>query len=240
MKICLLTNYDLPAALALEYLIPTLSAHDTHVFHTRKPIRTNNEKLAQLAHFEQSALKEQGRAFSTLESQELNDINTQGFERFAATQPDVVISIRHMSILKSHVIELPKHGVINLHSGLLPNYQGVMASFWAMKFKEPKIGSTLHFIEDSSIDTGSVIAKSYTETRYDKSYLWNALSLYRAGCQTISSSLHTLSNHKPLPREPQTGNSSYFSYPNDTEIASFEPPLFEADDSLAEFLKHKT
>lgn len=236
MKIVVLSNYDLASALALEYLKPTLAAHDCRVFHTRKPAPTQNPKLAELAHYEQLALAEQSQIFDSLQSQQLNYINRQDFQRFADSRPDLVISIRHMSILKSDVIKLPTLGVINLHSGLLPNYQGVMASFWAMASKEPQLGTTLHFIEDSSIDTGSVIAQSYTTARYDKSYLWNVLNLYRAGCENIRATIEALANHELISSTPQTGDASYFSYPGDDELGRFAPPLFGTNDRLSEFL----
>ena len=93
----------------------------------------------------------------------LNAINdAAGHERYAESKPDVVLSVRYGVILRDPAISLPKHGVLNLHSGLLPDYKGVMATFWALLNKESEIGTTLHFIEDSSIDTGSIV----TTTRH--------------------------------------------------------------------------
>jgi len=236
MKIGLLTNYDLPSALALEYLAPILKQHNTRIFHTAKPSSGESEKLVALSTFEKAKLSKEGTIFTALQSEVLNDINGADYQQFADTRPDLIISIRHMSILKSPVIDLAKFGVVNLHSGLLPAYQGVMASYWAMKFNEAQLGTTLHFIEDSTIDTGAVIARSQSQTRFDQSYLWNVLNLYRAGCENICSVIERLNLNKPIASTPQTGPAAYFSFPDKHDLNICKTPLYNASDGLAEFL----
>jgi methionyl-tRNA formyltransferase len=68
--------------------------------------------------------------------------------------------------------------VINLHSGLLPNYRGVMATFWTLLNGDKQLVTSLHFIDDSTIDTGGIIANSTLLVQQDESYLWHVLSLY--------------------------------------------------------------
>jgi methionyl-tRNA formyltransferase len=45
-----------------------------------------------------------------------------------------------------------------------------MASFWALLNNESEIGTTLHFIEDSSIDTGSIVASTRLAVQRERSY----------------------------------------------------------------------
>jgi methionyl-tRNA formyltransferase len=52
--------------------------------------------------------------------------------------PALIVSIRFGGILKEKVINIPTKGIINLHSGILPRYKGVMATFWAMKNNDNK------------------------------------------------------------------------------------------------------
>jgi len=52
-------------------------------------------------------------------------------------------------IIREPVIAHSQYGYINLHSGLLPDYRGVMASFRAMVNGDAEIGSTLHYIQDA-------------------------------------------------------------------------------------------
>lgn len=228
MRITFLVNWDSPAAHALSLLAPHLNGVDVSVFYTRKPSRVKPmpEKLTTLAAFEEQQLENQKQIFHTLKAQCLNDINGQDFQKFSDSKPDLVISIRHMSILKSNVINTPKLGVINLHSGLLPSYQGVMATFWAMKNKEANLGTTLHFIEDASIDTGAIIAHSSEVTHFDKPYYWNVLNIYQGGCNNILAAIHSLRIGERLKSKPQIGKASYYSFPDEADLSEFDHRLF--------------
>ncbi|MDB9756840.1 formyl transferase [Pseudomonadales bacterium] len=251
MRLTFLVNYDLAALLALNHLLPSCKQHDVSVFHTRKTPapnefsfqsakqlkaqpKTHPTALQSLAAFEAKVLAESTRlaSFSDLGAIELNDINGADFQTFTASAPDLVISIRHMSILKPPVIEVPKFAVINLHSGLLPAYQGVMSTFRAMANGDANLGTTLHFIEDSSIDSGSIIARSQTSARYDKSYLWNVLNLYRNGCTNVLTAIDSIANGEALKAKLQEGEAEYFTYPSDDEINAAPFRLFEDNESL--------
>ncbi len=238
MRITFLVNYDLASLLALNYLVPALQQHDLTVFYTRKSVNTTVTSLAELAKFDAKRLStpEPLVGFEAFNAQRLNDVNTADYPRFIAAQPELTISIRHMSILKSAVINTPTMGTINLHSGHLPAYQGVMATFWALLNKEQKIGTTLHFIEDSTIDTGSIISQSVTTANYQRSYLWNVLNIYRGGCENILKSVKTLEIKKPLISKPQSGQANYHSFPNTADIAKCGRPLFNNSDSAELFI----
>ena len=258
MRLTFLVNYDLAALLALNHLLPACKQHDVSVFYTRKTSSPNEYSfqsakqptaqpktqpktyptaLQNLAVFEAKVLTEDTRLanFSDLGAIELNDINGANFQTFTASAPDLVVSIRHMSILKSPVIEVPKLGVINLHSGLLPGYQGVMSTFRAMVNGDVNLGTTLHFIKDASIDSGPIIAQSKTLARYDKSYLWNVLNLYRDGCTNVLTTIDSVAEGEVLQAKSQEGEAEYFTYPSDDEIDAAPFRLFEDNESLPQY-----
>lgn len=229
MKITLLTNWDCASAHALSLLAAYLSNFEVTVFYTRKhPNRKSIKpaRLSALGRFDEQQLLKNQAIFEDFNAQQLNDINGHDLTQFENSKPDLVISIRHMSILKSAVINTPKLGVINLHSGILPNYQGVMATFWAMKNKEKEIGTTLHYIENASIDTGAIIALSRQATQFEKSYFENTLSVYQDGCKSIVNAIKKLNDGKLLSATPQSGTSNYFSFPSDRDFKEFESALF--------------
>ena len=238
MRITFLVNHDLPALLALNILLPSLKEHQVTVFFTQKNTRSTNQQLVELAEFESKQIEASQTLanFSKYGATLLNKINTEDYQRFVDTKPDLAISIRHMSILKSKVIGTPKLGIINLHSGLLPAYQGVMATFWALLNKETHIGTTLHFIEDASIDTGSIISTSSIEANYQRSYFWNVLNIYKAGCENILRAISNLENGKQLVSEPQSGPAHYYTYPNSQDIDKSGLSLFNDNDNPAYFL----
>jgi len=251
MNITLLINYDLAATLALNYLLPELSEHKLSLFFTRKSRVTNRpnalEKLAEFETFSLSLLNSQASTSSlksieqfeapTIQTIEcLNDVNGRDFSTLQTTQPDLILSIRHMTILKQAVIDLPKYGVINLHSGFLPNYQGVMASFWAMLNGENSLASTLHFIDDAQIDTGAIIETSVLRCQTDKSYLWNVLNLYHSGCQTMLRTIDRICAGRSVGSVQQSATARYFTYPQQIDLDQFTARglrLFDLTDAEA-------
>lgn len=240
MRITILTNQDAASALALHCLLPLLSEHHLSIFYTAKPhIEPTNgtpKSLQNYARFE-SSLPETKTVFKQAKATKLNSINSDtDFAIYAATTPELVVSIRHMSILRAHVINTPRHGVINLHSGILPRYRGVMATFWAMLNKESRIGTTLHFIENNTIDTGSIIQCSNINVDYQKSYFWNTLSLYESGCTNIASAVNQIEQNQKILSSPQVDNGDYYSYPLEADIVNAEFRLFDHSDGLTSFL----
>lgn len=168
MNIVLLLNNDIASNLALNLLLPSLQVHNTKVFLSSKVggNSTRPQALQQLAKFEQhevyrmlgqvQASSELSVNFKTyaeitqqyaIEIETLNQINSvDGLAKIQAFSADLIISIRYGVTLKLLVIALSKQGVINLHSGLLPNYRGVMATFWALLNGDKQLATNLHFI----------------------------------------------------------------------------------------------
>nr|WP_256489398.1 formyltransferase family protein [Pleionea sp. CnH1-48] len=131
-------------------------------------------------------------------------------------------------------------GILNLHSGLLPQYQGVMATFWAMLNNETHIGTTLHTIEDAQIDRGSIIATTQLTVDYKQSYLWHVLNLYQDGVQTMLDAVNTLAEGKPLTTTQPTADGHYYSFPTEEELQAFSRrglALFHGSE-LIEFFAH--
>ncbi len=240
MNLVFLVNYDLPALLALNRIVPACTAHNIQIFYTQKSISDLCPALKQLGEFEVKALEATSNlmSFQQLGAIALNAINTDDFSRYAAAKPDVVVSIRHMSILQAPAIAVPKLAMLNLHSGLLPDYQGVMSTFRALCHRETTIGTTLHTIENADIDRGPVIAKSQTPAQFDQSYLWNVLNLYREGSRNVIEAITQLKSGIPLTSKPQQGRGRYFTFPTATEIDAAPVSLFAQSDAehLDQFL----
>lgn len=159
----------------------------------------------------------------------------EGLKTLAALQPDLVISIRYRRILQPDFIQVARHGVINLHSGILPDYRGVMATFWAMLAGENEIGTTLHRIVDAGIDTGPVIAINRRATRPRSSYLANVIGLYADGCDAIIRAIRTLDANIALTVKPQAPGGRYFKTPDSTDLDRYETRglyLFDGQETL--------
>lgn len=246
MNITLLCNRDLPSHVALSRLIEGLAEHLTG--HLTEKLTENQlsifisekvgadkvlpQPLMDLGAFESQLLNDGRPSFEQLAEKagcqlqgfaDLgNKINSAaGIARIAATEPELIISVRFGLIIREAVIAIPKHGVINLHSGLLPNYRGVMATFRAMQNNDPEIASTLHYIQDGGIDNGDIISISAIPLNPQQSYLLNVINLYSGGCQQILSAVNALSSGQSLAADPQPQGASYYSFPTQPELDAF-------------------
>ncbi len=256
MRITILANRDLASCLALNHLLPDLDGHDLTVFlSSRVGSKPLPEKLRLLKFFEQDIFNEivfplaarLGRdgallGFDQMGGRigapvgELNDINAgEGLERFAGSRPDLVLSIRYGVILKEAALAVPRRGVLNLHSGRLPAYRGVMATFWAMRNGEEEIGATVHYIDDSRIDTGPVVDMTSMAVDPARSCLWHVLALYEDGCGALARAVERIAAGEPPPVRPQEPGGAYYSFPDEAALAAFEARgrrLFDPEDAL--------
>lgn len=218
MKIILLLNNDIYAIHALNLLSEELQKHEYKIFFSKQVGLKKNlpSRLADLKDFEQKNLPQ------ISDAEFCDNINSaQYLEKITNFAPDLIISIRFGQILKKSIIEIPKLGVINLHSGILPNYRGVMATFWAMLNNEKQIGTTLHYITNEQIDRGPIIKIRRQQTDYKKSYFENVLSLYDAGCAGV---VEVLSGN--IINTIRTDeNDAYYSYPTSSDIIKFEQTI---------------
>ena len=71
---------------------------------------------------------------------------------------DIIITIAYGQILPKEILEMPKHGCLNLHASLLPKYRGASPIQTAIANGETETGVTLMKM-NAGIDTGPVIAQ---------------------------------------------------------------------------------
>jgi len=130
---------------------------------------------------------------------------------------------------------MPKFGVINLHSGELPKYRGVMATFRAMQQQDTEYGTTLHYINDSGIDSGEIISISKQVLDYQRSYLHNTLSLYKKGIEDVVNAITQIENTGKCVNYPVNLKGNYFSFPAEQELEEFRQKgltLYEYQDVI--------
>src|SRR5438045_8042374 len=71
-------------------------------------------------------------------------------------RPDAVIVVGYGRIIPKWMLDLPKHGNINLHASLLPKYRGAAPIQWAIANGETVTGVTTMRI-DEGLDTGDIL-----------------------------------------------------------------------------------
>jgi methionyl-tRNA formyltransferase len=135
----------------------------------------------------------------------------------ANENPGLVLSVRFGKIFKQEMINIPEYGIINVHSGLLPEFRGILATFWAKKFQAPSYGYTIHCIEDEGIDTGAILHRQEFRNAPEESLLESIHQLYPHAAQTLAEILHQLECGNPLQATTQCGKANYYSKPSQEE-----------------------
>jgi methionyl-tRNA formyltransferase len=69
-------------------------------------------------------------------------------------EPDLIIVVAFRK-LPSEVFNIPKHGTINLHASLLPNYRGAAPINWCLMNGERKTGVTTFYFKEKADQTQS-------------------------------------------------------------------------------------
>lgn len=90
-----------------------------------------------------------------------------------------------------------RHGVLNVHPGLLPAYRGCSAVEWAI-YNDDKVGNTAHFMSEG-YDTGPVIELEWYEFAKDADYQSIRNKVYQAGCSLAGRVLSRIQNTRMTP-----------------------------------------
>jgi len=73
-------------------------------------------------------------------------------------RPDIGIVVAYGQIIPKEILDLPKHGFINLHASLLPKYRGAAPVQWALIKGEKESGMTIFRLAEQ-LDAGPVLAQ---------------------------------------------------------------------------------
>jgi methionyl-tRNA formyltransferase len=82
-------------------------------------------------------------------------------ETLRALAPDVQVVVAYGQILPRSVIDIPRHGTVNVHGSLLPRYRGAAPVQWAIVNGERETGVTTMLI-DEGLDTGPTLLSRAT------------------------------------------------------------------------------
>jgi methionyl-tRNA formyltransferase len=74
-----------------------------------------------------------------------------------ALKPDLIAVAAYGQILPPAILELPRHGCVNVHTSLLPKYRGAAPIQWAIANGDAETGVTLMKM-DAGLDTGPILS----------------------------------------------------------------------------------
>nr|WP_281356662.1 formyltransferase family protein [Amycolatopsis anabasis] len=117
---------------------------------------------------------------------------------------------------------MPRFGIFNVHSGLLPQYAGPAAPVHTMLADEPELGVTLHVI-DREIDTGPILSSATLPVDKSRSLFGHLPRLYEPGVELFLHELPDLeAGRVPTGRAQDPKARRYHNLPTMNQIAAVE------------------
>jgi len=137
-------------------------------------------------------------------------------EKLAAFHAEVMVVVGYGQIIPQAIIDLPQHGIVNVHASLLPHYRGAAPVQWAIANGESVTGVTTMLI-NAGLDTGDMLRTASTSIGIDETAPELGVRLAVLGADLLIQTLADMEAGSSV-REPQ----------NDAE-ASYAPILKKED-----------
>jgi methionyl-tRNA formyltransferase len=137
-------------------------------------------------------------------------------ERIKSFQPDLFVVVAYGQILPGSLLQIPRHGAVNVHGSLLPEYRGAAPIAWALMKGERLTGVTT-MIMDEGMDTGDILLKAEFPIGVEETNETLRDQLALLGAQLLTKTL----------KEMKTEN--LHPVPQDHSKATYAPPLKKED-----------
>ena len=76
-------------------------------------------------------------------------------------EPDLIVVVAYGQLLPPAILDLPRHGCLNVHTSLLPKFRGAAPIQWAIATGESETGVTIMKM-DAGLDTGPIVSQRRT------------------------------------------------------------------------------
>ena len=106
--------------------------------------------------------------------------------------PDIIVVAAYGRILPESILNLPKHGCINVHGSLLPRHRGAAPIQWAIIKGDAEVGVTLMQM-DKGMDTGEILMRAALEPEPEETAGTLFQKIARLGSQTLMDTLDMVS-----------------------------------------------
>ncbi len=243
MRLTLCIKRDLHGAIFLNHLLPQLTGHVIQVLLSNKvrPAETAIPVLAEIAFLERTLPLErifplidrstdtgEWLSFAALarthgyDYSVIDDINSaESIANLKTFAPDLIISARFSHIFKLPAISIPRHGIVNIHPGVLPEFAGLFAPMRSIAAGRRELSCSLHFI-DAGIDTGPLIATACLPYGDDDDLLSKIAELYPCAIPPLLDAISTLERGGSLHTIIQDKTQRHYrSMPDNNEIEAF-------------------
>jgi methionyl-tRNA formyltransferase len=127
--------------------------------------------------------------------------------RLAELRPDAMVVVGYGQIIPQSVIDIPPHGIINVHASLLPKYRGAAPIQWAVASGETRTGVTTMRI-DAGLDTGDMLLKAETEIGAEETAVELSARLAPMGADLLIETLRGLAAGTIVPEKQDAAQAT--------------------------------
>jgi len=169
-----------------------------------------------------------GRFYSVREAAEhhgvtyelIDSVNDPAFlDRLRDAGTDLLLSVSCPQIFKDDLIDLPALGCLNLHGADLPNYRGVLPSFWMLADGLATAAVTIFYV-DHGIDTGDAAGRRFFPIEPTDTLDSFIVRAKRESADLALDVFDQIENGT-VTRTPLEGKGSYFSFPKREDYRRF-------------------
>jgi methionyl-tRNA formyltransferase len=122
--------------------------------------------------------------------------------------PEVIVIIAYGQIIPVGLLNIPRHGWINLHASLLPKYRGAAPIHWAIANGEKVTGNTSMRI-DAGMDTGEILLQQEMPIGPEETAPELSARLAEAGAELMVATLRGLVTGQIAPRPQNHAAATY-------------------------------
>lgn len=125
---------------------------------------------------------------------------------------DVLLSAASPEIFDADVLNAPIWGCLNVHTAALPEYRGMMPTFWALYHGDDEVGVTVHTMTEE-IDKGQAVRRDRFPVEPDDTLDDVIIRGKRRGGRLAAAALRDVAAGEVTKTEI-AGEGSYFSFPS--------------------------
>ena len=149
------------------------------------------------------------------------DVNAPDFlDDLRALATEVIVSVSCPQIFRAPLIELPARGCLNVHGALLPQYRGVLPSFWMLANGEREAGVSVYFVNEQ-IDAGDLVAQCAFDVLPHETLHEFLLRSKAIAAELVLQALEDIERGRVEPRPLDLSQGSYYSWPDRAAVARF-------------------
>lgn len=134
-------------------------------------------------------------------------------------KPDLLVSILGNEIFKKKLIELAPKGCLNLHTALLPEYRGLMPTFWVLRYGEKETGVSVFFV-DEGIDSGPIVVQKRIAIN-GNSQEKLIRRTKKIGMEAIAEAIDLIETNRVSLIANDASRMSYYSFPTKKDVNIF-------------------